>query len=83
MTTPAPDVVEIDGEEVDYTRSFLDDEERDRYRHMNSQYGLMIALGMRKMNVYQGTFHEGRYLKRRTRNRLAKKSRRINRIRRK
>lgn len=65
--------------EYDSTQRFLTDEEADRYRHVNSQYGVAIALGMRHMNVYQGTFHEGRYTKRRTRNKLAKKSRKINR----
>lgn len=65
--------------ERDITQPFLDDAERDHYRHTNSAYGRMIALGMRGMRVYQGTFDEKAYLKRRTRNRAARKSRRINR----
>lgn len=63
----------------DITSPFLDDVERDRYRHINSNYGRMIALGMRHRNVYQGTFDETAYVKRRTRNRAARKSRRQNR----
>lgn len=71
MTTTAP--------EVDITRPLLTDAERDRYRHINSNYGLMIAYGLRTMRVFQGTFDETAYVKRRTRNRAARKSRRINR----
>jgi hypothetical protein len=65
--------------ERDITRPFLDEADRTRYRHVNSDYGRAIANGMRTMRVYQGTFNEAAYLKRRTRNRAARKSRRINR----
>jgi hypothetical protein len=64
---------------TDITKPQLSADERDLHRHINSSYGLAIAVGMRHMNVYQGTFREGAYTKRRTRNRLARISRRINR----
>lgn len=82
MSTTLPDKVILDDKEVDVTRRLLTDEEADRYRHINSQYGLMIAMGLRDRNVYQGTFNEAAYTKRRTRNKAARKSRRINRQRR-
>ena len=63
----------------DLTGRFFTDEEADRYRHINSDYGLAIALGLRDKNVFQGTFNEAAYIKRRTRNKAARKSRRINR----
>lgn len=63
----------------DLTKPLLTDKERTRYRHINSSYGIAIALGLRHKQVWPGTFDETAYRKRRARNRVARRSRAINR----
>lgn len=63
----------------DISRPLLDDAETRRYRHVNSEYGRSIAYGMRHMKVYEGTFNLTNYIKRRRKNKQARKSRAINR----
>jgi len=61
------------------TKPLLPDDERGRLRHTNSSFGIAIALGLRDKQVWPGTFDVTAWRKRRTRNRLARRSRAINR----
>ncbi len=64
------------------TAPFLTDAERHRYRHVNSQFGIAIAIGLSRKSsdeIWQGQFDPIACAKRRARNRVARRSRAINR----
>jgi hypothetical protein len=67
--------------EQDLTKPFFTDAEAHRYRHINGSYGLAIVLGLRGKPVWCGTYDELAFARRRARNRVARRSRAINRSR--
>lgn len=66
---------------MDLTKPLLTDNERHRYRHINSAFGHAIAIGLRDRPVWQGTYDQAACERRRARNRVARRSRAINRSR--